>query len=216
MNESIQNQAGVFVPAQLLGHPALTPAIVYTWMQLRLLVGDQAESAPVDVQELVAYTGRSASTLYDHLAVLRRMALVRQCYQAPGQLVFSFPAAVQSGKLESTPEIWNTPSAPVQKTGVNSEKLENDPGFDSENLESTPENWKTPPTSVRKTGADSGNLENDPGFDSENLESTPENWNTPPTSVRKTGADSEKLENDAGFDSENLDDKPSSSPENWN
>ena len=159
MNESIQNQPGVFVPAELLGHPALTPAIVYTWMQLRLLVGDQAESAPIDVQELAAYTGRSASTLYDHLAVLRRMALVRQYYQAPGQLVFSFPAAVQSGKLESTPENWNTPPTPVQKTGVNSGKLENDPGL-------IPENWNP----LQKTGIRPPDI-------------IPENW----SKFRKTG-----------------------------
>ncbi len=170
-------------------------------MQLRLLAGDQAESAPVDVQELAAYTGRSASTLYDHLAVLRRMALVRQYYQAPGRLVFSFPAAVQSGKLESTPEILEyTIHAPVQKIGVNSGKLENDPAFDSGNLESTPENWNTAPIPVQNIGVDS-----------EKLESAPENWKTPPISFQKTGVDSEKLENDPGFDSE----KPESTPENW-
>ena len=120
MNEPSHNNTGIFVPALVLQHPALTPAIVFTWMQLRLLAGGQAESAPIDVRELGAYTGRSASTLYDHLAVLRRMALVRQYYQTPGQLVFSFPAAVQSRKLESNTEIWNTPPTPVQKTGVNS------------------------------------------------------------------------------------------------
>jgi hypothetical protein len=201
MNKSINDPSGIFVPAQVLQHPALNPAIVYTWMQLRLLVGGQSESAPIDVQELTAYTGRSASTLYDHLAVLRRMALVRQYYQAPGQLVFSFPAAVQSGKWDSTPENWNTPPTPLQKTGVNSGKLENGNGLDSGKLDSSPENWKTTPASIQETGADSEKLENGAEFDSGNLDSSPENWNTIPTSVRKTGILSRNLE---------------PTPKNWN
>jgi hypothetical protein len=201
MNESIQNQAGVFFPAQVMQHPAQTPAIVYTWMQLRLLVGGQAESAPIDFQELAAYTGRSASTLYDHLAVLRRMALVRQYYQAPGQLVFSFPRAVQSEKLDSSPENRIAPPAAVQETGTDSEKLENGNGLDSGKLDSSPENWKTTPASIQETGADSEKLENGAEFDSGNLDSSPENWNTIPTSVRKTGILSRNLE---------------PTPKNWN
>ncbi len=93
-------------------------------MQLRLLVGEQAESAPVKIADLKAYTGRSASSLYDHLAVLRRMGLVRQYYHAPGRLVFSFPPEYSSGKQESASENWHTTPIPVQKTGPDSGNLE--------------------------------------------------------------------------------------------
>ena len=114
MNGPIQNQPVIFVPAQVLGHTVLNLAMVCTWMQLRLLLSDQAESAPVSIAEMEVYTGKSASSLYDHLVVLRRMGLVRQYYQAPGRLVLSFPAEYSSEKLESTPKNRN----PVQKTGI--------------------------------------------------------------------------------------------------
>ena len=166
MNGPIQNQPGVFVPMQVLGHTALNPALVYTWMKIKLLVGGQEESAPIGIQELVEYIGRSASTLYDHRAVLRRIELVRQRCEGPGQLIFSFPRNDHSEKPESTPEIRKVTPTSVRKTGIHSEKLENGAELDSGNLESTPDNWKTTPASVRKTGVNS-----------DKLEPSPEKWN---------------------------------------
>ncbi len=139
MNESIQNQPGVFVPAHLLQHPALTPAIFYTWMQLRLLVGDQAESAPVSIAETEAYTGKSRSALYTHLTALRRAELIDWRFAARRMLVFSLPGVLDAEKLDQETGLQSgnlDQSKKVdQLSGLQINKLDRGNGIESNNTD---------------------------------------------------------------------------------
>ncbi len=197
MNDANKMVNGIFVPAVVLQHPALNPAMVYSWMLLRMSVGDQEESAPIGIQELVEYIGKSSSTLYEHLAALRRVELVCWRFEARGMMIFSFPEELLSRKLDC------------------SEKLDRNNGTHSRNLENnpipSPENRNKELVDSRKLDC-SENLDQKSGIHSRKLDyspsPSPENWN-------KNDLEDEKF-TEIGVNSRKLDDSPAPSPENWN
>ncbi len=205
MNETIHHQPGIFVPAHVLQHPALNPAMVCTWMQLRLLVGRVEHSTPVGIQELVAHIGKSSSTIYDHLAALRRADLVRWRFASRGRMIFSFPEEVYSENLENRTiadsRKLDSSEDLNRKNGSLSRKLENGPT-------PSPENRNMLPASDQVTGANSEKLADELSLVSEKPESSPEIWHKPDLTA---GSDP-----GTGVDTEILDDNPAPSPENWN
>ena len=207
MNESNLSVSGVFLPAQVLQHPALNPAMVYNWVLLRVLVGRGPESTPVTIPELEAYTGKSPSSLYMHLSALRQAELVCWRLEARGRMVLSFPEGLlpaeleHSNNLESTldivPKNWNggQPDAEdVLAAGVHSKKMEQGSASHSNKLECS-ENLD------QKYGIHSRKLEYNPAL-------SPENWN-------KDGQEGGK-DPEIGVNSEKLDDNSTPIPKNWN
>ena len=232
MNDENKMVNGVFVPVVVLQHPALNPAMVYSWMLLRMSVGDQEESAPIGIQELVEYIGKSSSTLYDHLAALRRAELIRWRFEARGRKIFSFPEDYEnlydSRRVDSEqyvitenrnvghPKDEIDPITDFHYENLDcSEKLDRNNGTHSRNLENnpipSPENRNKELVDSRKLDC-SENLDQKSGIHSRNLENdpspSPENWN-------KNDHEGEK-DPEIGVNSRKLDDNPAPSPENWN
>ena len=209
MNGPIQNQPGVFVPMQVLGHPALNPASVCTWMQLRLLVGGQAESAPVSIAELEAYTGKSRSALYTHMTALRRAELVDWRFAARRMLVFSLPGGLDSVKLDQEPGLQSGNQEQSKKldqlSGLESKKLDQDPGHQSRNKDQSRKADQL--SGLESEKLDTGTA-NKSGKQDANPSYSPENWT-------QNGAQPE-ISSQTRLESGNPDGKPSPSPENWN
>jgi len=214
MNETNLNSDVVVVPGAVLMYPALNPPMLHTWLQLKLLVGDQAESPPVSIPELEAYSGKSRSTLYTHLDALRRAELVRWCFAARGQLVLSLPAGLDSGNLDYSGIL-------DQKTGLQSRKLENEPSASPENRKIEQRIHDTGPTTTiqsnkldPQSGIESGKPDYSEKLDQESgLQSgSPDQSNNVD---QLSGLESKKLDQETAIKSRKLDDKSSLRTENW-
>ena len=205
MNQTVHNQSGVFVPMQVLGHPALNPAMVCTWMQLRLLVGDQAESVTVSIAELEAYTGKSRSALYTHMTALRRAELVDWRFAARRMLVFSLPGGLDSEKLDQEPELQSGNQDQSNKvdqlSGLESKKLDRGTEIESEKPDYSEK-------LDQLSGLQSENLDQGTGIESEKPDYSEK-------LVQQSGLQSKKLDQLSGLESGKLDGNPSYRPENW-
>ena len=60
INDALVISGGMLVPAVVLQHSTLNPAMLHTWMLLRILVGRADESGLDSIREWEAYTGKSA------------------------------------------------------------------------------------------------------------------------------------------------------------
>ncbi len=214
MNETNLNNCMVVVPVAVLMHTSINPASFHTWMLLRVLVGGRPESAPVSIPELVIYTGKSRSTLYSHMTVLRRAELVDWHFAARRQLVLSFPAGLASGKLDYSGRL-------DQKIGLQSRKRENEPTASPGNRNIEQRIHDTSPTSTiqsknldQQSGIESGK----PDYSEKLNRETGLHSGSPDQSNnvdQLSGLESKKLEQETAIKSRKLDDKSSFGPENW-
>jgi hypothetical protein len=112
----------------------LPPAVVFTWIQLRGLAWDRMETPQVSMAQLSDLTGKSQSTLYAHMALLRSWGALRMRPSVKGSIIVAFPADTGEFFLDG-----NSLPAQLAARNLDSEKLERDSEKlerDSENLDS--------------------------------------------------------------------------------
>ena len=81
---------GVFVPTRLIFQRKLTPSVVLTWLQLRALAWGQHDTPEISLQQVQELTGKSPSTLYGHMALLRSWDALRWRPSEGGTLIVTF------------------------------------------------------------------------------------------------------------------------------
>ena len=81
---------GVHVPAQMIYHSQLPPAVILTWIQLRGLAWDGKVTPPLRVHELIDLTGKGRTTLYNHLSQLRSKSALSWHNTEQGMMIVSF------------------------------------------------------------------------------------------------------------------------------
>lgn len=84
----------ILVPASLVYDNDLSPAAVHTWLELRGLAGEVAQTPPLNLAETGARLGKSQSALYHHMALLRSKGVLHWQPAGKGQVVFSFPGSL--------------------------------------------------------------------------------------------------------------------------
>ena len=112
----------------------LPPAVVFTWIQLRGLAWDRMETPQVSMAQLSDLTGKSQSTLYAHMALLRSWGALRMRPSVKGSIIVAFPADTGEFFLDG-----NSLPAQLAKRNLDSEKSDKDSEYlerDSENLDS--------------------------------------------------------------------------------
>jgi DNA-binding transcriptional ArsR family regulator len=86
---------------------------VHTWLQLRLLADAAGETPPQGIRQLAEVTGKSASTLYGHLSLLRSHGLLRWRAAGKGLLIVSFDA-----ESAPTPSPADPPPVSARDSGI--------------------------------------------------------------------------------------------------
>ena len=112
----------------------LPPAVVFTWIQLRGLAWDRMETPQVSMAQLSDLTGKSQSTLYAHMALLRSWGALRMRPSVKGSIIVAFPADTGEFFLDG-----NSLPAQLANRNLYSEKSDKDSEYlerDSENLDS--------------------------------------------------------------------------------
>jgi len=71
---------------------AYSPTVVHTWIQLRGFAWDRSETPQLSMNQLSEITGKSPSTLYGHMALLRSWGALRMRNSEKGTFILSFPA----------------------------------------------------------------------------------------------------------------------------
>ena len=152
----------ISLPLDFALNRSLSPGALHTWVLLRLLALDGLETPALSLLQISEYTGKHPSTIYVHLAVLKRLGAVSWRSVDFGVIVISFSA--DPAGASPVPK-FEPPSRPNRRSR-NSKNLEFDSGYsesDSENLEFDSGNSETNSENLE---FDSGN----PEYDSENLE----------------------------------------------
>jgi len=88
---------GIFIPTMMIYNREVPPSVVYTWIQLRGLAWDREETPAISMPQLSDLTGKSQSTLYGHMALLRSWGALRMRPSVKGTFIVSFP--VDSGEF---------------------------------------------------------------------------------------------------------------------
>jgi hypothetical protein len=94
------------------------PSVVYTWIQLRGLAWDRMETPQVSMAQLSDLTGKSQSTLYAHMALLRSWGALRMRPSVKGSIIVAFPADTGEFFLDG-----NSLPAQLANRNMDSEKL---------------------------------------------------------------------------------------------
>ena len=124
---------GVFISTMMIYNREVPPSVVYTWIQLRGLAWDRTETPPLSMPQLSDLTGKSQSTLYGHMALLRSWGALRMRPSAKGTFIVSFPADTgefyldgdflppDSGILDSENQEKPdpSPSSPINQLDIN-------------------------------------------------------------------------------------------------
>ena len=83
---------GIHVPTTIVFHKDLSPTVIHTWIQLRALAWGQDETPQLSILQLSNLTGKSRSTIFGHLALLRQWGALRWRSSEKGTLMVTFPA----------------------------------------------------------------------------------------------------------------------------
>jgi hypothetical protein len=81
---------GNFVPTSMIYTTRLLPPLLHTWLQLRGLAWGRDVTPPIHLQEISALTGKSLSTIYGHMSLLRQMSALSWRSTGQGMLIVSF------------------------------------------------------------------------------------------------------------------------------
>ena len=121
---------GIFVPTMMIYNREIPPKVVYTWIQLRGLAWDRTETPQLSMAQLSDLTGKSQSTLYAHIALLRSWGALRMRPSVKGSIIVAFP--VDTGQI-----LFEGDNLPAQLAArFNSDSRKGDSEFlDSRNLE---------------------------------------------------------------------------------
>ena len=90
MFEELLPNDGVLVPSQILFNKSLSVGSKTTWMQLRALVGEDGEMPMMSISALCEITGKSRTTIYDHLSQLAELDFLQWQSYGRGRLSVSF------------------------------------------------------------------------------------------------------------------------------
>lgn len=82
---------GTFVPASLIFNSDIPPGVFHTWVQLRSLAWGRDETPSISLAQLAELTGKSQTSLYGHMAFLRKWGALRWRPSETGTLIVSFP-----------------------------------------------------------------------------------------------------------------------------
>jgi hypothetical protein len=104
---------GIHVPTTIVFHKDLSPTVIHTWIQLRALAWGQDETPQLSILQLSKLTGKSRSTIFGHLALLRQWGALRWRSSDEGTFIVSFPA--------DTGEFYLDGDFPIQESGQNPE-----------------------------------------------------------------------------------------------
>ncbi|MFN2160028.1 MAG: hypothetical protein ACK2TW_08770 [Anaerolineales bacterium] len=100
---------GVFVPSELIYNPSLSSHPLRTWIQLRGIAWGKSETPQLSMGQLQEILGKSRSTIYGHMALLRSRGALRWRPSENGTLIVSFPASLpefpDSGSESSKPDM---------------------------------------------------------------------------------------------------------------
>jgi hypothetical protein len=133
---------GVFVPTPLAYHRDLSSAAFHTWVQLYGLAWGKNETPALSLIQISELTGKSTSTIYGHMALLRSRGALRWRSSGKGTFIVTFD-------LPDAPEFQESGiradagTATLQDSGIKfqeSGKIFQDSGEqppDSKNLESS-------------------------------------------------------------------------------
>ena len=103
MKRSFLSTRAVFIPEWLACNGSIPAAYLLTWLQLRSLVQEGAETPPLDLQQLLKMAGIARSTLYRHLAFLKARRVLDWRTAGRGLLIISFAAELDQAALPSDP-----------------------------------------------------------------------------------------------------------------
>ena len=133
MSRTLLPPRGIFVPTSVMYNHEYSPSVIHTWIQLRGLAWDRTETPPLSMNQLSGITGKSQSTLYGHLALLRSWGALRMRNSEKGTFILSFPVDTSEFFLDgnSIPDSKNlempdpSPSSqPNQIVSIDSEERE--------------------------------------------------------------------------------------------
>jgi hypothetical protein len=144
---------GTFIPTSWIYNRELSAAVVLTWMQLRGLAWGGAQTPELNIKQLANLTGKSSSTLYGHMTLLRNRGALRWHSSVKGTFIITFEveetsepqeavsAAFQDSKNLEKP--YPPPLNPINKNQENQEEGGGgggiqESGTDSRDLESDP------------------------------------------------------------------------------
>lgn len=117
----------ISVPAALICAPGLPAAALHTWMQLRLLAQGGQAIAAGSMRELSRLTGKSPSTLYNHLAMLKNCGALR--WRSAGQgvlsITFSSPEAPAGGEPTNAGAFDYAPKPAGQEAEISANAFQN-------------------------------------------------------------------------------------------
>lgn len=85
---------GVLIPATLISAAGLSAGALHTWAWLRGLAMGSCPTQAYSIQELSKLIGKSPSTLYNHLAILKSRGALRWQNTGKGTLSFVFDPAI--------------------------------------------------------------------------------------------------------------------------
>lgn len=136
MPRSLLPTRGVFVPASLIYHCDLPPAVFHTWVQLRGLAWGLSETPQLSLQQLVAITGKSQSCIYGHLTSLRDWGALRWRPSEGGTIIVSFDAEPTIASPDSRSLEKHDPSLTADQFQKNEDLGREGGSGNSRNLES--------------------------------------------------------------------------------
>ena len=84
--------SGIYIPTAMIYHREFSPTVIHTWIQLRGLAWGRDETPQISMLQLSELTGKSRSTLFGHMALLRSWGALRWRSSEVGTLIVTFPA----------------------------------------------------------------------------------------------------------------------------
>ena len=90
MFEELLPRDGVFVPSQIVFDKSLSIGLKTTWMQLRALAGEDGETPMMAISALCEITGKSRTTIYDHLSQMAELGFLQWQPFGRGRLSIRF------------------------------------------------------------------------------------------------------------------------------
>ena len=91
MSRPLLPPRGIFIPSTLLYDRKISPAVRDTWSQLRGLAWGQISTPPLTYQQIIEMTGKSQSTLFEHMRLLRITGALQWRSAGSATLIISFP-----------------------------------------------------------------------------------------------------------------------------
>ena len=114
MPRSLLPPRGVYVPTIMVYNRDLSSTVIHTWIQLRGLAWGRFETPQLSIPQLSELTGKSRSTIFGHMALLRHWGALRWRSSDQGTLIVTFPVGTGEFALEDgspNPESRPVPEA---------------------------------------------------------------------------------------------------------